>query len=283
MRATASGLLAPGVSVGQRVVGGDGGGRGPGRVRDRARAAVCAHRWGGHLPGELARDERRRSAARARRLISSASVRGAEEGYRGGSARPASGGGRPRSSWIQSRSSAFSASCVARARRLRGRVPRRSCGSVARRTRRKARPGCWSARSSALAFLLAVTMGMASDRFDTRRGARPAGGQRHRHDLPPRRIPLDTGVGRSTAPARVRAAAGQRMRSCAVRRPAARPGAPGRDMDPDGGARTGDAGLDVLALFIESLNETIDLQESARHRDRDRPRARVDPPVAVRR
>ena len=31
-----------------------------------------------------------------------------------------------------------------------------------------------------MAFLLAVTMGMAADRFDARRGLRPRGGQRHR-------------------------------------------------------------------------------------------------------
>ena len=39
-----------------------------------------------------------------------------------------------------------------------------------------------------MAFLLAITMGMAADRFDARRGARAGGGERHPGRLPPGRL-----------------------------------------------------------------------------------------------
>ena len=45
-----------------------------------------------------------------------------------------------------------------------------------------------------LAFLLAVTMGMAADRFDARRANVLARGERHRDHLPARRLSARTGV-----------------------------------------------------------------------------------------
>ena len=59
-----------------------------------------------------------------------------------------------------------------------------------------------------MAFLLAITMGMATDRYDTRRGLVLDGGQLDRHDVPARGLPSRAGVEPEPgAAARVRAAA----------------------------------------------------------------------------
>ncbi len=44
-----------------------------------------------------------------------------------------------------------------------------------------------------MAFVLAITMGMAADRFDARRGHRARRGQRDRHRVPPGRVPAGAG------------------------------------------------------------------------------------------
>ncbi len=65
-----------------------------------------------------------------------------------------------------------------------------------------------------LAFLLAITMGMASDRFDTRRKAHPRRGELGGHHVSAGRLPAGAGLARDPASApRVRAAAHREQRS----------------------------------------------------------------------
>ena len=111
-------------------------------------------------------------------------------------------------------------------RLLRGRVPASGGGGrtgcpASRRGRRTCSSGSLLAL---MAFLLAITMGMASDRFDARRGTRAGGGERDRHAATCRPAtcrrprPTDAELLREYLPLRIatddrRAVAGEHQRS----------------------------------------------------------------------